>query len=319
MVSRALVVVLAAGLGLATSGCDQLKQKFAHEPTGQVIATVNGEEITALELRNEMNGFKATDPKLAKLAQDQALQQIIIRNLLAQRARDQKLDKIPVFTLQVRRGERTLLAQLYESKLFGDVAPPTRREAENYVADHPEKFAKRRIMILDRVITPKGPVTQDKIPGIKSLEALKALLDSQSAAYQQTVAVVDTLDADPETVRGIDALAPGEVFIFDQRNVLVFNRVIDVREAPFNGELAIDYATDQLRRLQAQDFVQNSILGMRRAAESTITYAKGFKPDNPDFGVAPLSGAPGAPAPAQQSSSGGLGTKAGPPSAPSKP
>jgi hypothetical protein len=81
--------------------------------------------------------------------------------------------------------------------------------------------------------------------------------------------------------------------VFQEGNALVFNHVLQSREAPFRGELAIAYATDQLRKSQAMDFVRTQILGIRRAAEANITYAKGYKPDNPDFGVGPVKGAPG--------------------------
>jgi EpsD family peptidyl-prolyl cis-trans isomerase len=295
MSSKALVVLIAAGLALSTTGCDKIKRRLGGQPTGQVVATVNGEEITSLELRNELNGFSSTDPKIMKAGQDQALQQIIVRDLLAQRAHDQKLDKLPQYSLQVRRGQRTLLAQMYESKLFGNVAPPTRKEAEDYVINNPDKFAKRRVYILDRLVTSTDRVPKEKIPSIKTLEELRAYLDSQNAPYQETVATVDTMNSDANTIKGIDNLPAGEVFVFAQGNALVFNHVFQVREVPFRGELAISYAIDQLRRSQAEDFVRTQILGMRRSAESSITYAKGYKPDNVDFGVGTVKGAPGAP------------------------
>jgi EpsD family peptidyl-prolyl cis-trans isomerase len=295
MRSRTLLLMVMAAVGVTAAGCDKIKGKLTGQPTGQVVATVGGEEITSLELRNELGGFSSKDPKIMKQAQDQALQQIIIRNLLSQRAKDQKLDKVPTYSLQVRRGERTLLAQMYESKMFGNVAPPTRQEAENYIANNPDKFAKRRIMILERVVAPADRIAKDKIPTINSMEGLKSLLDAQVTPYQETVATVDTLTADPDTVKGIEKLPPGEVFVFQEGNAYVFNHLLQTRDAPFRGELAIAYATDQLRKSQALDFVRTQILGLRRAAETNITYGKGYKPDNPDFGVGPIQGAPGAP------------------------
>jgi EpsD family peptidyl-prolyl cis-trans isomerase len=295
MRSKTLLLLLVASVAVGVAGCDKVKRKLTGEPTGQVVATVGGEEITSLELRNELGGFSSKDPKIMKEAQDQALQQIIVRNLLAQRAKAQKLDRVPLYSLQVRRGERTLLAQMYESKMFGNVAPPTRQEAENYIANNPDKFAKRRIIVLERVVTPADRVAKEKIPTINTMEALKALLDAQATPYQETIATVDTLSADLDTAKGIEKLPPSEVFVFQEGNAYVFNHVLQTREAPFRGELAIAFATDQLRKSQALDFVRTQILGLRRAAEATITYGKGFKPDNPDFGVGPIQGAPGAP------------------------
>jgi EpsD family peptidyl-prolyl cis-trans isomerase len=298
MTSKLVVVAVVASLGLSAAGCDRIKElvKGGKTSGGQVIATVEGHEITALELRSELGGFSSADPKIMKSAQDQALQQIIVRNLLADRARKQKLDKLPQYTLQVRRGERTLLAQLYESKLFQAVTPPTRKEAEDYVANNPAKFANRRIFILDQVTAPAGQWTDDQIAALKTLEELKSMLDARSVPYQESAAAIDTLTVAQDTLQGVEKLPPGEVFIFRQGYAYVFNRVASVRNAPFRGELAIRFATDQLRKLQAQDFVRTQIIGIRRAAEANITYAKGYKPDNLDFGISTVKGAPGAPA-----------------------
>ena len=46
--SLILVAVLPAALML--SGCDQVKKLVGGKPKGQVVATVNGEEITSIEL-----------------------------------------------------------------------------------------------------------------------------------------------------------------------------------------------------------------------------------------------------------------------------
>jgi EpsD family peptidyl-prolyl cis-trans isomerase len=295
--SKATTLLVVAAIAVSTAGCDKIKRRLGGEPKGQVVATVGGEEITALELRSELGGFSSKDPKIMKAAQDQALQQIIVRDLLAQRAREQKIDKTPLYTVQVRRGERTLLAQIYESKLFSNVAPPTRKEAETYIANNPDKFANRRIYVVDRVlVAASGTIPKDKIPSIASLEQLKGLLEAQATAYQEVISVVDSLNTSADTLKTMDGLPAGEVFVFQQGNALAFNRIIQTKEAPFRGDVALAFASDQLRKSQAEDFVRSQIIGLRRAAEANISYAKGYKLDNPDLGVSAVKGAPGAPA-----------------------
>ena len=82
MKTKALVVVAAVSAGLALSGCDQVKKLVGGgKPTGQVVATVDGEEITSLQLRAELGNFSSRDPNIMKAAQQQALQRIILRRL----------------------------------------------------------------------------------------------------------------------------------------------------------------------------------------------------------------------------------------------
>src|SRR4029079_16187186 len=70
------------------------------EPTGQVVATVNGQEITLRELNAELGAAPPPiDPKAAKAAEQAALRSIIGRKVLAGAAREQGLDKTPDFAL----------------------------------------------------------------------------------------------------------------------------------------------------------------------------------------------------------------------------
>ncbi|WP_293907914.1 SurA N-terminal domain-containing protein [Phenylobacterium sp.] len=293
---------IAAGLGATVmlSGCDKIKSLTGGKPEGQVAATVNGEEITALEVRAELGGFGSRDPEVMKAAQQQALQRIILRRLLAQEARKQKLDKSPDFTIQVARGEETLLAQLYERKLAATVTKPTKAEAEAFVAGHPDMFANRKVMFVDQVIAAPNKIAPDRIRPLKTLDQVKALLDSENVVYQQNAVVLDTLSADPRLVAGVNGLPPGEVFVIPQNGSLMFNQINGSRAVPFRGDMAAAYAMNVLRQQQAQSSVVKKVEVMRKAAEKAIVYNAAYKPPPPPAAKAPgaaAAAAPAAPAP----------------------
>jgi EpsD family peptidyl-prolyl cis-trans isomerase len=302
--SKVLFVVLAVGTSLTLSGCDKIKGLIGGKPSGQVIATVNGQEITALELRAEMGNFASRDPKIMKQAQQQALQQIIMRDLLVQKAKEQKLDKSTDYTLQVRRGEENLLAQLYERKLASTVTAPTRQEAVAYVDAHPDQFAGRRILTLDQVIAPPSKIDPQRFAPLKTLEEVKALFESQGVPFQENSAELDTLSANPNVVQQITKLPPGEVFVIPQRGVFVFNRISGTRSVPFKGDLATNYALNALRQQRAQTSVGTQLQAMRKAADAKIVYSAGYKPPTPPTPPKPGAAAPaaaGAAAPAPAS------------------
>jgi EpsD family peptidyl-prolyl cis-trans isomerase len=280
---------------LTLSGCDKIKGLMGGKPSGQVVATVNGQEITSLELKSELNGFAARDPKVMKTAQQQALQQIILRRLVVQKAKDEKLDKSPDYTLQLRRGEEGLLTQLYERKIASKVEPPTQRDAENYVASHPDQFANRKIITLDQVVAAPTKVDPQKLASLKTLDEVKALFDANSVPYQESAGELDSLNANPQMIAQILKLPPNDVFVVPQRGAYVFNRISSVRTVPFRGDLATNYATNLLRQQRAQDSVRKQVVALRTAAEPKIVYAAGFKPDKSPVAAA---GAPAAAAPA---------------------
>ena len=72
-------------------------------PTGQVVATVGGKEITLLELQAELAGAQGLDAKAHKAAEQQALRMIVARTALAEEARKEALDKTPEFVLLQQR------------------------------------------------------------------------------------------------------------------------------------------------------------------------------------------------------------------------
>jgi EpsD family peptidyl-prolyl cis-trans isomerase len=290
-----MAAVIAASTTLG--GCDQIKKLIHGKPSGQVVATVNGQEITSLELRQELGNFQSRDPKIVKLAQQRALQQIIMRDLLVQKAKEAKLDKSAEFKLQVVRGEQGLLAQLYERSAASGVPAPTRQEAETFVAAHPQMFAQRRILIVDQVLAPPGKIDPQKFAALKTLDEVKNLFNSQNLPYQENVVTIDTLSANPQLIQQIDKLAPGDIFVVPQNGALVFNRVSETRSVPFRGDLTVNFATNALRTQRARDAVRTRLETIRKDAESKIVYAAGYKPPPPTAKPA-TPGAPAAGAPA---------------------
>ena len=295
MKAKTLMLTAAIAASFTLAGCDQVKKLVGGKPKGQVVATVDGQEITSLELRQEMNGFSSRDPKIIKQAQQQALQQIILRRLIVQKAKDQKLDKSTDYTLQVRRGEEGLLTQLYERKLATALAPPTAADAQAYVASHPDQFAARRIFTVDQLIAaPNSKLDAQKLSSLKTLEDVKALFDANGVPYQESVGEMDSLSANPQMLAQIAKLPPGEVFVVPQRGAYVFNRIASVRTVPFKGDLANNFAMNALRQQHGQEAIRNNIVALRKAAESKIVYAPGFKPDTPPPAKPAAAAAPAA-------------------------
>lgn len=300
MKTKALVTVAAISVSLALSGCDQVKKLVGGgKPTGQVVATVNGEEITSLQLRAELGSFASRDPAVMKAAQQQALQRIILRKLLAEEARELKLDKGTDYTLQVERGEETLLAQLYQRKLAGQTTQPTRAEAEAFVNARPEMFVNRRVLFVDQVIAAPNKVTPEKLRPLKTLQEVKVLLAQEGIQYQENAVVLDTLTGNPALVRAVNNLPPGEVFVIPQGGAMLFNQVSASRPAPFIGDMATAYATNALRGQKAQDYVTKKVSDMRKAAEPKIVYNPAYKPPPPKkAGAKAPAAAPATAAPA---------------------
>jgi len=119
---------------------------------GQVVANVDGAEITIHELNAELAGMPIASEAQRDAAKRLVLQRLIDRRILADYAREKKLDESPEFELQRHRAEEQILVNLLERQATAKLAPTTRDDAQRFMVQHPQMFAQRRIYDLDQLL-----------------------------------------------------------------------------------------------------------------------------------------------------------------------
>ncbi|HEY1879857.1 MAG TPA: peptidyl-prolyl cis-trans isomerase, partial [Caulobacteraceae bacterium] len=245
----------------ALAGC---KIPFLHNnasPSGQVAATVNGQEITVREVGVELGNFTSPDPKLQKLARTAALENIITRKLVAQAAVAQGLDKTPDYAVLKQRAVDNLLDQLLEKKLAEQVPAPTEEEANAYVAEHPDMFVQRKIYTVDqvRMARPANPDILKPLQPLKTMAEVEAALDQDHLTYAKGVGTIDALTVDPRLQDQISKLPAGEIFIVPSGGQLLINQIRETQTVPFTGPPATQFALNYLKRSRVQDAVQKQL------------------------------------------------------------
>lgn len=295
-------VALIALLG----GCDMVKN-LAHggAPKGQVVATVNGQEVTLNELQTEIGSNVPNNPAAAKAVEQAALQRIIARDLLAQAAHDQKLDQSPEFAVSLLRAKKELQASLLEKKMASEVPPPQRDEAERFVADNPSMFAQRQLIVLDQIQArpTNDPALIKQLEQLKDMGAADQLLTSKSIPHQRGTNVVDTLRVDPKLVASLQsAAASSDFLIVNLPNMMTINLVKESHPSPVTGDTATQLAMQLLSNRRSQEAVQKQAQAIVTAGLSKVKYNDAYKPakqpQRPAPASAPAGGGDGAPAPA---------------------
>jgi len=260
----------------------------AKAPSGQVVATVDGKEITLRELEVELNGVNTPDAKTRKAAEQQALQLIVDRTILADEARKEQLDKTPDFALQQQRTIDGLLAQTLQAKLATAIPTPSDEEAQRFINDNPDIFAQRKIFVVDtiRMAPPKDPNLINGLKPLKTLPEVEDYLTANHIEHGRTSGNIDAVGADPKMVNQIVKLPPNEVFLYPANGVLLVNQIRETRVVPFEGDQATKYAIAVLKRQRTQEAVARQMHQYVEAAAKTVRYNDAYKP------VAP-AGAPG--------------------------
>jgi EpsD family peptidyl-prolyl cis-trans isomerase len=268
--------LIAAAALLALGAC----HGKAKAPTGQVVATVDGDEITLREVNAELTGFSFTDDKSRKAAQQQALRVVLNRHILAKAAAERGLDKTPDYAIQKERADQVVLAQQLENTISKSVPATTREEATRYVSDHPDLFAERKILTVEqlRVPLPLDPKISEALKPMSSIDQAAALFTQNHIAFERATSKIDAIGSDPKIMEQFLKLGPNDMLTVPTGQFLVINKITQKVVEPYTGDKAINYATQFLTKQHTRDAVLRDYQGIIQKAEGKVQYAKDFQP-----------------------------------------
>ncbi|WP_337180128.1 hypothetical protein [Sphingopyxis granuli] len=269
MRTKNLTAIALACLSLAA--CDK-------EPTGQVAAVVNGEEITLQEVNAELGNVNIPDGVDKKVVQQAALERVVERRLLAQAARDEGLDKTPDYLLRERQLRDALLVQLMGQKAQRAQRVPEQAEIDKFVADNPDMFADRKIFAIDRIQfpLPKDMGALKALENDHSMEAVAAHLQELGIKFARADAQMDSAQVGKQRMQQIRALPAGEPFIAPENGMVTVAVIKSERAVPLTGDAARPLAVQAIQNQQLTSAMQDRLKQARAAAE--IKYQPDFAP-----------------------------------------
>lgn len=281
----ALGAVLLAGCGEKSDPAETLGK-------GQVVATVNGKDVTIYELNAELQGVRLPTGDQRKAIEQAALQQLINRKILADYAREQGIDKSPNYILQERRADEALLVNLLQRQIASKVTPPTRDEADKYIAANPALFADRKIFALDQIqfAIPEDVKKLSAFEPLKTMDQVEQRVIEEGWEYRRAPSQLDSVGANPDLIRKIVALPPGEIFIIPTGRVIVASRITDAKVVPFTGDKAVQYAMSLIQQQKLTAAAAGELEDKVKKAREAVKYQAGYGPP-----AAP-NAAPGTPA-----------------------
>jgi peptidyl-prolyl cis-trans isomerase C len=248
------------------------------QASGQTVAVVNNEEITAAELNDALRNDANLAGSNSKEARSQELQKLIARKLLVQQAKSDGLDKSPDFINQQRRAIDDLLINMLVAKRLSTAQAPTPDDINRFQASHPETFAGREIWTLDQIIypLPQGAAVGAQLSAAKTLDQVAQALTAAGVQFKRDTKKVDTAVFPHAIYAQVANVKDGEPFIVPGPDRAIAN-VITAREpAPIAGNEARSVALNGIRREQADKVIQERVKNLKSSAK--IEYQSGFAP-----------------------------------------
>lgn len=254
------------------AGCDK-------EPVGQVLAVVDGDEITLQDVNAELSGVQIPDGADVTQVRKAALERIIERKIMAGVARDAKVDQSPEFILRSRQLEDALLVQLLTQQAARSVKVPVASEVNKFIADNPQMFADRAFFALDQISfpMPAQASTLEQLKPAKTMAEVVAVLDRLGIRYQRQNARMDTAAVPVPTLDQIRRVPEGEPFVLPTPAAVTVNLITGQAPAPLGGDEARQLATAQLRNAALADTMRQRMNAKR--AQIEVEYQPEYRPD----------------------------------------
>lgn len=269
---------------LAACGPKQKK-----EP-GQALASVNGEEITALQLSEEMQRANVS-PAQQAAAKKPLLESLIDRQILQNAAVAEKVDRDPKVVQAIERAKSQIIAQAYLQKKVGVVAPPTKAEVADYYAKHPEFFAQRKQIAMDQLVFATADLSDQAkafIDNAKTLDDVASWFKNNNVKFARGHISRTTSDLPPELSNRLLGMKAGQLFLIKEGERSLLNIVADIKDAPVTQEAASTQIEQFLMNAKSKDAATAEIARLRATAK--IDYL------NKDVAAEPKPAAAAAPA-----------------------
>lgn len=273
--------LLIARLALVSAAMFSL-QACNDTPSGQVVAMVNGEEITQAELNAEIAELPSNVPGDKEDVRRQVLQRIVDRRLMAQVAKEERFDREPEYLIRERRLKESLLVQMFSQKLGESVQVPSSAEVSKYLSDNPAKFGERASYVVDQIVFDFPEDTQV----LKALEADQTLAEVEQTLERLDVEYVrgnnslDSANVPTPVLDQIVALPAGEPFVLPVQGRVTVNVITQRQPVPTTEQEAAPLAAQEMRSNTLQDLIRSRLEEAKGKAE--IIYQDGFAPEETD-------------------------------------
>lgn len=293
MNSHRFAVLFAALVLVSATACREKEQK----PTSQVVARVNGEEITVHQINFALARAKGVTPDSAPQARREILEALIERQIARQQATQRTLDRSAGVILEIEDARSAILARAFRESLVEYLPKPAPFEVKTYYRQHPELFAKRRVFDLEELAFVANAETIAELRAFLSPErSLNQVADwlqakgiKASAHRGVRAAELIPLDMLPR----INEMNDGDAVLFEgEGGRCKVMRLVASKLAPLDEESALALINQYLANRRSAEAVAERMKQLRGAA--VVEYLGEFASPAPKAGatrgVAPAQG-----------------------------
>lgn len=265
MKTLVITTILLVSLSACGSGDPGSKQT-------QVVAKVNGDEITVHQINGEMQRLQVpvANPQLVA---KKMLNSLIDRQLLVQEAIKLNLDRTPEVVQLVDAARAQIYAQAYLARKVSALGAATDKETQQFMGEHPEVFSHRKVFTTADIIFANDPAKIDitqlqKV--VSNGEELKLWLNSHNIHFEIAEETIPT-EALPKEALGLaDQIKVGDLLFMQDDIKVVARSVANVAEVPLTTQQATDMATKAVNERKRQQLILDEVQRLKKLAQVEV-------------------------------------------------
>jgi EpsD family peptidyl-prolyl cis-trans isomerase len=274
--------LLAAALVVSLSACDSKTQK---KPASQIVAKVNADEISVHQINYVLDhsDTAAIPPERAPQVRREVLGRLIEQQLAVEKALENKLDHSPEVIMAIEAGRREILARAYLGKIAAEQTRPTADEARQYIAEHPQLFAERRIFTVQEIILPASanltPTLRQMLASGKSMEEIGDWLKGQNVKFAAGSTRRPAEQIPLDLLPRLHALKDGQSLVFENAENVTLMRLAASQSEPVNAATALPKVEQYLGNQRINQAIASNFKQLKDTAK--ISYLGEFAEDAP--------------------------------------
>jgi len=284
LTSSLLLVALTFALG----ACSE-KEGAARSGT-QVVARVNGEELSIHQFNFQMSQLAQVSEEQARGASRQALERLVDRQILLQKSIEAKLDRDPRVLQALDNSRREILAQAYLEQQMAGASKPSEREMKDFYNKNPELFEKRRIYRLQELAVLAG---KDKLAeieaGMKSVSNITEIarwLKQKDYKYTVSMNMRAAEQLPLELLPRLYRMKDGEIMVVPNQNSINIVVMAGSQEQPLTMEKATPMIEQYFLGQRKSEIAKQQMEALRKGAR--IEYLGEFIDMNQASGEQPV-------------------------------
>lgn len=237
--SFASTLLITAAVCLLATGCSK---KDKDKTATQIIASVDGEEISVHQMNTVLARAKGVTPETLPQVKQEILSGLVEQQLAVNLAMSKKLDRTPEVVTAIENAKREILGRAALEQIAAAQPKPTDAEAEKYYKDHPALFAERRLFNLQEIAIRKSDKDltdlSTHVDSAKSMEEIANWLKGKGIEFSVNGGARSAEQIPLEVLPKLHTLKDGQIGLIESKDAYLVMRLVASRLQPVTLEQA---------------------------------------------------------------------------------